>query len=180
MNLETDLVVFAGAALTSRRLGLAEALFEEVLSRFPNNPDAHNNLGLIRLDDDDDRLDDAIAHFRAATKLKPDWGRAWSNLAKALTRKGRMSDYEMALERALQIEPDNREVRRNLAAILIDNHNAPEAKRHCQILKDRVDDDPKLLTELGILLFHMGDLQGSSEAFDNLLIPESHPAMRRR
>ena len=95
LNLEIDLVVFAGAALTSRRLGLAEALFEEVLSRFPNNPDAHNNLGLIRLDDDDDRLDDAIGHFRAATKLKPDWGRAWSTLAKALTRKGRMSDSEM-------------------------------------------------------------------------------------
>ena len=83
-----------------------------------------------------------------------------------MTRKGRLSDAEVALERALKIEPDNRQVRRDLAAILIDNHDVIRAKDHCQILIDSVNDDPKFLTELGVLLFCMKDVQGAREAFD--------------
>jgi Flp pilus assembly protein TadD len=50
-------------------------------------PEAHNNLGVALASQD--RLNEAIAHFREALRLEPNYAQARANLAIALQEAGK-------------------------------------------------------------------------------------------
>lgn len=82
---------------------------------------AHTSLGesLLRLG----RTDDAIAHFRTALQIKPDFAPAHLALANALVYEGRIEEAIAPYRTALRLAPREASSHRNLAyALLVTGH----------------------------------------------------------
>ncbi len=70
---------------------------------------------------DDQRLDEAIAHYRRAIELSPDYAPAYNNLGTAYRAQGRLPEAIRSYERALTLNPDYQEVHYNLGNALLDS-----------------------------------------------------------
>ncbi len=109
------------AILTSRQIGFwanSETLFRHATAVTENNWVVQNNLGQILLDIPG-RLPEAIEHFEAALRSKPDFAEAHNNLGNALASvAGRSSEAIAQYEAALKIEPDFAEAHNNLGNAL--------------------------------------------------------------
>jgi tetratricopeptide (TPR) repeat protein len=64
------------------------------------------------------RLTEAIAQFRRAIEIKPDYALAYNNLGSALTELGRFDEAVSNFQRAVKIQPDFVEVYGNLGTVL--------------------------------------------------------------
>lgn len=84
----------------------AETLYRATLAANPASWMAHHNLGRL-VSRKPDGLPEAIGHFEAAIRLKPDHARARYSLAVALQRSGRAAEAVPQLQRALRAEPNN-------------------------------------------------------------------------
>ena len=62
------------------------------------------------------RVDEAIAHYREALELKPDYGLAHYNLGIAIASRGRVDEAVAHYEEALKIVPNDVNIRRSLEA----------------------------------------------------------------
>jgi tetratricopeptide (TPR) repeat protein len=92
-------------------------IWSDTVAKRPNNERAHNNLGLA-LEKMPGRLNDAIAQYEEALRLKPDIAGAHSNLGNALEVEGRTADAIAQYEEALRLKPDIAEVHNNLGNAL--------------------------------------------------------------
>lgn len=102
-------VLLALGALTYRQAGDyrdAETLYRATLAENPDSWMAHHNLGRI-VSRRADGLAEAITHFEAAIRLKPDHARARYSLGVALQRAGRAAEAVPQLEAAIRLEPHN-------------------------------------------------------------------------
>jgi len=93
-------------ALASTAAGQIESAIAEwnkVLELDPANAKAHNNLGLVLLQQG--RLDEGIAHFRKAVEIDPEYGAAQNNLGVWLLRRGSLDDAITHLQKALEVSP---------------------------------------------------------------------------
>jgi predicted O-linked N-acetylglucosamine transferase (SPINDLY family) len=77
-------------------------------------------------------LHDAIAAYRRAIELKPDYAAALSNLGVALKELGRFDEAVAALRRAIELEPDRAEVHNNLSSTLLAQGDHEGAIRACR------------------------------------------------
>ena len=91
-------------------------LFRQTLDVTSSNFPAHNNIGKALAQKG--RLNEAISHFYAATKLEPVNDEYRYNLATALAKKGLLSDAIIQLQTALKINPNNAKANNNLGWIL--------------------------------------------------------------
>jgi Flp pilus assembly protein TadD len=64
------------------------------------------------------RLDEAIASFREAVRLKPDFARAHFNLGVALYRRGDRAGAAAALREAGRLDPGDPDIRGALRAVV--------------------------------------------------------------
>lgn len=73
---------------------------------------------------------DAIGHFQAAVRLKPDWSEALNNLGACLINSGRAREALPHLEAALRLTPESTDLELNLAAALLaaDDRKAAAAR----------------------------------------------------
>ena len=62
-----------------------------------------------------EKLDEAVASYRRALALKPDYAEALNNLGAALYGLGKLEDAEAAARRALALAPDFAQALGNLA-----------------------------------------------------------------
>lgn len=111
----------------------AEQSYRSALALAPDHAGAHVNLGCLlqaqgesgggalgRFDERAGRqLDEAIAHFRAATEAAPESPDGWINLGYALAQQRRAEDAAQAYDRALAIEPGLAHARLNRAMALL-------------------------------------------------------------
>lgn len=67
-----------------------------------------------------DKLDEALAAFRKAAELKPDFAEAHINLGLLLLRQGKTDEAESALLKALELKPDETRTKGALANIYFD------------------------------------------------------------
>jgi protein O-mannosyl-transferase len=104
------------AALTWRQGQLyrdSETLWRDTLTKNPRCSMAHNNLGLILMDQD--RLPEAKEQGELSVLFNPQNAEAHSSLGLALARLGRQQEAIRHYQQALQIEPDLAEAHYNLA-----------------------------------------------------------------
>jgi Flp pilus assembly protein TadD len=103
-------------------------LFRHTLEVTDRNSMAHGILGtaLGRRGE----LDEAIVHYRAALRLKPDLAEAHNNLGIALHRKGQMDEAMTHYREALRLKPDHLAAHTNLGAALYTQGRLEEAIAH--------------------------------------------------
>ena len=120
------------------RIQEATACFNQVLSRFPNNPKAYLNLGNLRLGEG--KLDDAISCYEKALSFYPRYTDAHFNLGNALAEKREFDAAIDEYKRTLEIEPDFADAENNMAIALLGKGSPKEAIAHWrQALRLRPD-----------------------------------------
>jgi tetratricopeptide (TPR) repeat protein len=142
---------------------LAAAAAAAVATNWPLVPAALNravteqNLGAaLQLDG---RLDEAIAHYRRAIDVQPDYAPAYNNLGSALRASGRLDDAVVAYERALQLRPsDFPDAHYNLANALLDEGRSSAAQEHFHIALQSMPASADVHNNLGIALSAEGRL----------------------
>ena len=78
-------------------------LYSVTLEKNPGCWLAHDNLGVVM--EQSGQVDEAIAHYREAVRLKPDYPEAYNNLGNALARLGRWSEATLQYARAVRVRP---------------------------------------------------------------------------
>ena len=100
-------------------------LFEHALRVTEGNYLAHNNLGMALKEQD--KLDEAMAHFHSAIQIKPNYEPAYNNLGFVLTLQGKTEEGILFYLKALEIKPGNADVRFNLGEALVRMGRVEEA-----------------------------------------------------
>jgi predicted O-linked N-acetylglucosamine transferase (SPINDLY family) len=98
------------------RLGDAERIYREILSRHPNHADATHLLGVLAAQAG--RLDVAEECFRRAIQIKPDFAEAYGNLGNVLTGKGQLDEAVNSYQHAIRLKPDFVQAYNNLGNAL--------------------------------------------------------------
>ena len=83
----------------------------------PDYAEAHNNLG-NRLAQMPGRLNDAIAQYEAALRLKPDFAPGWHNLGTVLVPFGKSAAAAAAFREEVRLSPNDPAARQALDAAL--------------------------------------------------------------
>jgi tetratricopeptide (TPR) repeat protein len=155
MALAVALLVVLGS-LTWQQSGTyrdSETLYRATLARNPGSWMAHNNLGVILLQDPR-RVADAIVEFQAAVLLKHNFAQAHSNLGNAFVRMpGMLSEAIAEFDIALRINPDLAGTHHNLANALIRRPDRLlQAIAEYQSALRLTPDDAQVHNDLGVAL----------------------------
>lgn len=143
------------------------ALWEETAARRPDNPRAHNNLGLAL--SAAGRTSDAIAAFERALELQPNHAFAHFNLGTVLLIQRQFTDAQVHFESALAADPKYVSARLNLGRTLTEIGQNAEAIAHYRIA---LNDDPSahdVRTNLAALLIKNGDIQEAESMLRDVL-----------
>src|SRR6266498_244589 len=100
-------------ALKSGDLETAEKTFSEALRQGGKHPLVYHNLGVISQQRGDHQR--AVAHFRAAIRLQPDYGPSRLLIGSSLLALGKNAEAARELERAVNLLPDEPQARLLLA-----------------------------------------------------------------
>ncbi len=108
----------------NRKFNEARTVFESLRTDYPHVSVFHNNLGVVykRLG----LLPEAVAAYRQAIKIQPQYPAAYYNLGLALREQGEFLQAEDAYRRALDAAPDFRDANYNLAVLYDLYLNEPE------------------------------------------------------
>jgi protein O-mannosyl-transferase len=101
------------------------SIWEDTVAKAPGNARACNNLGndLVQCG----RVDEAIAEYRKALKIKPDYAEVQNDLGVALANRGQIDEAIAEYRKALELKPDYEEVHNNLGVSLANRGQIDEA-----------------------------------------------------
>ena len=111
------------------RLPAAEQLYRQILAAAPDHAYAHN-LGAAL--NEQGKLDQAIACYRRALQLKPDYAESLNNLGLALRDQGKPDEATACCRRAVELRPDLAEAHNNLGLALSEQGKPEEAAACCR------------------------------------------------
>ncbi|HEY8149851.1 MAG TPA: tetratricopeptide repeat protein, partial [Vicinamibacteria bacterium] len=160
-------VVLAGCAITARKqVGYwrnSVALWEHALEVTAGNHRAESNLAhaLAR----QRRLDEAVAHYVAALRIKPDFAEAHNNLGLVLADQGKVGEAMRHYSEAVRVLPDYLEAHNNFGVALMGEGRNTEAIRH---FSEAVRIDPTVAVShnnLGVAYAHEGRLDAAAREF---------------
>jgi predicted O-linked N-acetylglucosamine transferase (SPINDLY family) len=110
------------------RLQAAEQIYRQILQADPSHADAIHLLGALgesyRVLH---RIPEAIACYRRALELKPDFVEVHNNLGNLLKEQGNLDEALACYRRVLELRPDFAEVHNNVGVVLKDHGNLDEA-----------------------------------------------------
>jgi tetratricopeptide (TPR) repeat protein len=182
--------------------------WKAAIAKGADNFSAHFELATMA--EQRDELELAAEHYERAWRILPerrtvlvDLGRTWKSLNRledadaallAASRGGEPRAAEMAREllphrypyvsefrRALELDAENAELRRELAYLLLRMDRQPEAEQEFWVLTRTAPDDMLSATQLGFLLIARGDGAGAMPLFERVLAgPDEELANRVR
>ena len=141
------------------RLGMkpmAEGLFRRFLARYPDDPEAANNLVCaIR---DQDRLEEAIETLRAAILKAPDHPMLWNTMGTIMSDLGDLPNARVFYTEALRLDPVFPKAHHNLASVLILQGDMDAALVENQAALDGVkaEDDRQMMRLARSTILHCG------------------------
>jgi Tfp pilus assembly protein PilF len=120
-----DRPVWRRAARWGWSLLLVFSVAFNLLASVGRYAEAHYNLGgaLARTG----KLEEAIAHYELALRIKPDYAEAHYNLGMALAQTGKIEDAIAHLEQALRIKPDYAQAHCNLGTVFLQEGKVSDA-----------------------------------------------------
>jgi tetratricopeptide (TPR) repeat protein len=142
------------------RLSEAEAIYLRMLSPGSDGPgqaEASCNLGILFRQQG--RLKEAVARFRRALQLRPDYPEAHNNLGLTFNDQGDASSAVTCYERTLRLQPDNPLARSNLGVALQGLGRVAEAALAYRQALARQPDQAGTHYNLALALLAQGDYE---------------------
>lgn len=144
---------------SSGQTAKAEEHYRQALAIEPTNIEAL--LGHAHLLDKQDDLDRAVVLYQVAVKHHPNDARATNDLGLCLARQSRLAESIKALNRAVQLQPQRKLYRNNLATVLTEMKRNDEAFAHLAA----VHGVPVAHYNMGFLLNKKGEKQRAAYHF---------------
>jgi Flp pilus assembly protein TadD len=150
------LVVALAAATAERNRDYRSAvsLWQDTLTKAPNNPRAHYALGHAFADLG--RAEQAIAHYQEALRIHPSYVEAHNSLGALLSDRGRSQEAMAHFAEALRIDPGSFAAHNNLGIALARNSRVEEAIVHFEEALRIEPDLADTHNNLGIALGRVG------------------------
>lgn len=145
------------------RVDAAITLYDRVLARRPDHPDALHMKAVAAAQAG--RLDEGIALLRRAIEAKDDVVDYHNNLGHLLAMAGRTAEAETALRRALDLAPDHAAAHNNLGDVLERDGRLPEALDAYRRAAALVPDNASVHGNLGVVLQRLGRPDEAVAAF---------------
>ncbi len=186
------LMLFAAAAVTKGRAAvvdrdgrrgrtqIASALAVlgsvAVISNWPllstdmNRAVTEHNLGAAL--QADGRLDEAIAHYRRAIAIRPDYAPAYNNLGSTLRARARLDDALAAYRRALELRPDYPEAHYNLGNAFLESGRPDDAAEQFEVAMQSMPVAADVHNNLGTALASAGKVRAAVAHFRGALAIE--------
>lgn len=163
----------AAALLQKGRFDEALAELRYVVRRQPGQVRAHNNLGAALMKQvmhsaqaDTAKLEEAVAAFRRALALDPEYLESWRNLGASLKIQGRFDEAGEAFRAALRLAPD---FYANYAGLLTSGKVGPEMRDEVLQIESMLETAPPSEKQTISLHFALGkafdDLEDHARAF---------------
>jgi tetratricopeptide (TPR) repeat protein len=109
--------------------------------------------------------DEAIAHYRRAIAIQPDYAPAYNNLGVVLRAQGQVDEAIATYHQALRVNDDYPDAHYNLANALLQENRAGEAEEHFRIALRSIPDSAGVRNNLGIALAAGGRPDDAIAAF---------------
>jgi tetratricopeptide (TPR) repeat protein len=145
------------------RLAQAEALYEQILAKFPDHDEALHLLGVLALQVH--RPDLAIDYLRRATVLQPNIPAYHGNLGNAFRGHGQLDEAVASYRRTLELEPNLAEAHNNLGAALFSQGKRDEAIDSYRRALELKPDFPEAQNNLGMALADAGKLDEAAACY---------------
>ena len=142
-------------------------LWTHTLAVTTENNIAHNNLGVSLADQG--KLDNAIAHYSEALRIKPDYANAHNNLGAALADRGKTEEAIAHYSEALRIKPDYADAHINLGVSLAQQGKVDQAIAHFTEALRIQPDSAKAQNDLGVALASQGKVDQAIAHFTEAL-----------
>jgi tetratricopeptide (TPR) repeat protein len=143
------------------------AAYTKLLQADPTNPLRHDAVGSLYLEAQ--RLDEAVAQFRASLALNAESASTHYNLGYALTLKRRHDEAIAQFRDALRIDPDYAQAHNNLGAVLQLAGKSDEALAHYRRAVALRPDNVEARTNLAQLLSREGGVAEAARHFQEAL-----------
>jgi len=140
----------------SEMYGDSETLWRATIVRNPNAWLAYNNLGVVLTQKD---VDGAIAQYRKALEIKPDYAEAHLNLGNILAARGQADEAIAQFRMALEFDPDNVKAHNNLGHVLAAKGQVNEAIIQYRMALKIKPDYINASYDLGNVMFDLGRLK---------------------
>ena len=124
------LIDVASEAMNAGKHDVALPLLKQALAESPGDAVVHNSFGSALAATG--HLAEAVAQYRKATSLAPDYPDAHNNLASALVQSGRVDEAIAEFEKALALKADFAEAHSGLGGLLAQRGKLDDAIPHLQ------------------------------------------------
>lgn len=142
------------------------ALFENVLTHYPESHLAHNNLGSLAFRRGE--YDAAFAHYRESLQIRPN-GEAYYNLGQFFTEMQRFPEAEEAYRQALAQRPGDAAALVNLGVLELRRGALSEAEEHLTQALALDSSLPAIYYNLGLVYERQGRVEEAATAYRRVL-----------
>jgi Flp pilus assembly protein TadD len=155
-----------GLALLERNeLTQAEATLREAVRLQADFAEAHNNLGVVLWrQEQPEKWQQALRHWRQALRLKPDYAEARHNLEHALLDRQRLTGPEARLREAIRLDPGSAGAHNNLGVALLEQDDLFAAESSLRQAVRLQSDFPEGHNNLSVVLWRQGRLEEARAA----------------
>ena len=159
-------------------------LIRQAIQHNAGDADYHANLGMALSAMAE--LEGAISAYEQALRINPHHANALYSLGSAQRALGRAKEAITSITRSLEIEPGAVEVRANLAALLLENHDPVAALDQCEACLRAQPGDRLAIGYKAIALQHMEEFERARQWLalerlintETLAVPDSYDSLK--